>query len=455
MRFRTLSDPPVRRLSGLDAGFLSLELAEQPMQCIAIGILRRSVEDSLSLQDLRAHLAARLGTLPAFRWRLVTVPLGLAQPVFIEDSRFNLDDHLSHAVLPAPGGVEELDAACAGLASRHLNRNRPLWRMTLVDGLAGGRQALVLEIHHALMDGAAIRTTLTRIFGPAQPALAPPSGRPGRMPTPGQLIASGLAHDARTLARLPGLIARERQAKVAAQRRQPSSLNDGFTSQRRFARAALPLPTVRAVKDAAGVTVNDVALALVAGALRGYLGVRGAAPERSLAAFVPVGMTECTTAPRGEGNRFSWLATSLSTDVADPWERLKRIGAATAEAKACLDLASRKLMADRLECFPPMLMNPLVRRHQRARRRSGKRRGKIGEDIVVSNLRGSPTPWRLGSAVVEEMYLAGPPNGDIGVTFALWDYAGQLLFGILSFADLIDDPQELAIGLSRSLEEFR
>ncbi len=467
--FRTLSDPTVRRLSGLDAGFLSLELAEQPMQCIAIGVLRCSGNGSLSFQDLRAHVAARLGALPALRWRVVPVPLGLAQPVFVDDLRFNLDDHLFHAVLPAPGGVEELDAACAQLASRHLDRDRPLWRMTLVDGLADGRQALVLEIHHALMDGAAIRTTLTRIFGPVAPALSPRSGRPGRMPTPGQLIASGLAHDARTLARLPDLIGREMRARVAVRRRQahtaaqmlksdvdapPSHLNDGFTPERRFARAALPLETVRAVKDAARVTVNDVALAVVGGALRGYLQVRGAASERSLAAFVPVGMTEFTTTPRAEGNRFSWLATSLSTDVADPWERLRRIGAATAEAKACLHLASRKLMADRLECFPPMLMDFAVRQHQRARRRTGRRRCKIGEDVVVSNLRGSPTPWQLGSAVVEEMYLAGPPNGDTGVTIALWDYAGQLLFGILAFADLIDDPQELAAGLSRSLEEL-
>ena len=467
MHFRTFSNPTVRRLSGLDAGFFSLETAEQPMQCIAIGVLRGNISGPLSLQDLRRHLTARLGALPAFRWRVLAVPFGLAQPVFVPDARFDLDDHLFCAVLPEPGGPAELDAACAQLASQRLDRDRPLWRMTLVDGLADGRQALVLEIHHALMDGVAIRTTLTRIFAPVQPAVSQPSGRSSRMPTSRQLVASGLAHDARTLTRLPDLIGRARRARVTVRRRQTEAavavpkggvdtptMNYGFTSERRFARAALPLETVRAVKDAAGVTVNDVALALVGGALRGCLAARGALPDRPLIAFVPVGMAEPQATSRAEGNRFAWLTTSLGTDVADPWERLQRVSAVTAEAKVCLDLAGRELMTDWIECFPPTLIAPLVRRAQKARRRPGKRRGRIGENVVVSNLRGPAAPWQLGSAVVEEMYLAAPPNGDKGVTFALWDYAGQLLFGILAFADLIDDPRELAVGLSRSLEEL-
>src|SRR5918912_2056228 len=164
------SDPTVRRLSGLDAGFLSLETSEQPMQITVLGLLCARTGGSLTLEDLHRHLAARLDQLPALRWRVVPVPLGVAHPVVVEDTRFDLREHLCHAVLPEPGGPEELNAVCAQLVSQCLDRSRPLWRATLIDGLAGGRQALMLEIHHALMDGIAVRTTLARIFSEEQPA---------------------------------------------------------------------------------------------------------------------------------------------------------------------------------------------------------------------------------------------------------------------------------------------
>ncbi|MGH3976737.1 MAG: wax ester/triacylglycerol synthase family O-acyltransferase [Pseudonocardiaceae bacterium] len=459
----------MRRLSGLDAGFLSLEMSEQPMQNIALGLLRTGTDGPLAPADLRRHIAARLDQLPAFRWRVVPVPLGLAHPVFVEDPRFDLGDHLCHAVLPEPGGPEELGAACAQLASQRLDRGRPLWRLTLVDGLADGRQAMVLEIHHALMDGCATRTTLARIFSGEEPASSPSLWRPGRVPGRMRLLTGALAHDAWALARLPELIGRTRRATVAVRQRRagaavtvpkarvdppPSAINQGFTSERRFTWVSLPLDNVLAVKDVAGVSVNDVALAVVGGALRGYLRARGALPDRPLVASVPVGMDELGATPRTAGNRFSRLTTSLATDVADAWERLQTISAVTAEAKACLDLAGRELLGDWLEYLPPMLLGPLVRRSQATRRRPGSRRVGPDANVVVSNLRGPSIPWQLGSTVVEEIYLAGPPNSEVGVNFALWDYAGRLLFGILAFADLVEDPSELAVRLSRSLDEL-
>lgn len=452
----------------MDAGFLSLEMSEQPMQAVIIGLLRAGTDGPLTLEGLRRHLAACLDQLPTFRWRVVAVPLGLAHPVFVEEPRFDLRDHLRQACLPKPGGPEELGAACAQLASQHLDRGRPLWRITLIDGLADGRQALVLEIHHALMDGFAIRTTLARIFS-AQPAASPAPWQPGRVPGRVRLVTAALAHDARALARLPELVGRTRRATVAVRKRRTgatvrvpeagvdaplSAINQGFTPERRFARASLPLDNVLAVKDVAGVTVNDVALAIVGGALRGYLHARDALPDRPLVANVPVGMDEPGATPRAAGNRLSRLTTSLATDVSDTWERLQRISAVTAEAKTCLDLAGRELLGEWLECLPPILVGAMVRRGQIARRRPGKRRTTLDANVMVSNLRGPAVPWQLGSTVVEEMYLVGPPNSGTGVTFVFWDYAGRLLCGILSFADSVEDPGELAVRLSRSLDEL-
>ncbi|MDT5232665.1 MAG: diacylglycerol O-acyltransferase / wax synthase [Mycobacterium sp.] len=469
MRFRSSSDPAVRRLSGLDAGFLSLETSEQPMQNLALGLLRVGTGGPLSLEDLHRHLAARLDQLPAFRRRVIPVPLSLAHPVFVEDPRFDLRDHLCHAVLSEPGGPEELDAACARLLSQRLDRSRPLWRITLIDGLADGRQAIVLEIHHALMDGTAIRTTLARIFSGEEPAASPAASQPDRMPGRVQLLTGALAHDAWALARLPELIGRTRRATVAVRQRRAraivnvpragvdaplSAINRGFTPERRLSRASLSLDNVMTVKDVAGVTINDVVLALVGGALRGYLQAREALPDRPLVASVPVGMNDPEATPRAAGNRFACLNTSLATDVDDGWERLQRISTVTAEAKACLDLAGRELLVDWLEYIPPVLIGTRVRRGQAARRRPSKRRVGLDVNVVVSNLRGPSDSWQCGSTVVEEMYLAGPPNSGIGVNFALWDYAGRLLFGILSFADSVEDPEELAVRLSHSLEEL-
>lgn len=468
MGFRPSSDPALRRLSGLDTLFLNLELPEQPMQNIALGLLRAGPGGPLTRESLRRHLAARLDQFPAFRWRVVPVPFGLAHPVVVQDAHVDLTDHLHHVVLPAPGGPDELDASCAELVSQRLDPGRPLWRITLFDGLADGRQAMVLEVHHALMDGFAIRTTLARIFSEEQP-VAPPPGSLGRTPGPTRLVTAALAHDARVLARLPALVSRGRRASAAVRQRQaaapvkvpqagvdvpPSAINQGFTPERRFARASLPLELVLAVKDIAGVTVNDVALALVGGALRGYLHARGKLPDRPLVASVPVSMEGPAAAPRTEGNHFTRFTTSLATDIADPWERLQKISTVTAEAKACLEVADRELALDWLECCPPMLVAPMVRRAQAARRRPGTRAGKLDTNVVVSNLRGPSVPWRLGPTVVEELYLAGPPNSGAGVNFVLWDYAGRLLFGIRSFADSVADPEELAVRLSRSLEEL-
>lgn len=458
----------MRRLSGLDALFFSLETVEQPMQSGVVGLLRSHTGDSVTLEDLRRHLSARIDRLPAFRCRVIPVPLGLAHPVMVKDPQFDLEKHLYHAILPAPGELEELDTACAQLFSKCLDRDRPLWRITLVDGLVDGRQAIVLEVHHALMDGFALRTTLTQIFSEEEPAASLSPWRPGRIPGRVRLFVGALAFDARVLVRLPKLVGRMRRATMAVRQRQAkttvkvpkagvdvplSAINLGFTPERHVARASLSLDDVLAVKNVAGVTVNDVVLAVVGGALRGYLHARGALPDRPLVAFVPVGMEEPEVIPRAQGNRISGLTTSLATDVADPWERLYRISAVTAEAKACLDLVGPELSVDRLECIPPMLRRLQALRKQAAWRRIGERSIRLNANVVVSNLRGPSVRWRLGSTVVEEMFVV-PPGSGVGISFVLWSYADRMRFGVLSFTEFVQDRGELSMRLSHCIEEL-
>ncbi|HET9117371.1 MAG TPA: WS/DGAT domain-containing protein, partial [Pseudonocardiaceae bacterium] len=231
----------------------------------------------------------------------------------------------------------------------------------------------------------------------------------------------------------------------------PCSLNAGFTSERRYARASLPLADAKLVKDVAGVTVNDVVLTIVAGALRAYLERRHDLPARPLLVNVPVAIETSGDPSRTVGNHLARLVTSLATDVADPWARLETISMVTRESKRRLDLAGREVIAEWLELVPPAIARVAVRRSHRRRRDSPDR---LDTNVTISNTRGPAQRWTFGAAVVQEMYLAGPPNSGVGVTFVVWDYAGALLVGILSFADSVDDPGELANGLSRSLREL-
>jgi WS/DGAT/MGAT family acyltransferase len=231
----------------------------------------------------------------------------------------------------------------------------------------------------------------------------------------------------------------------------PCSLNVGFTPERRFARASLPLADVELVKDLAGVTANDVVLCVVAGALREYLDRRHDLPERPLVANVPVGMKAPGNSSHAVGNHTARLATSLATNVADPWIRLQTISAVTRESKRRLVRMGRKVDGEWLDLVPPAIVSAAVQRGNRRRRSHPEH---LDSNVTISTIHGPARPWSFGSAVADEMYLTGPPNSGVGVMFVVWDYVGTLLVGILSFADSVDDPTELAGGLSRSLREL-
>jgi diacylglycerol O-acyltransferase len=470
----------MHRISGEDAAFFSLELPMQPISILVLIVLRPAVDADgtvvpVTLEYLSRHMADRLDELPGFRWRLQPVPFGLNQPVFIEDPDFVLANHLGEHALPAPGGDDQLDRFCAALAERPLDRRRPLWELSLVNGLADDRQALVLRIHHGLADGVAVLTTLTRILASeeAEPTdrcrERPPASlrwRPEPVPTPSRLLLDALRDHGRAIQRLPALIGRSRRSLSALRASRPSrqvvvpqtgrdapasSINQAFTIDRRFSHTSLALADVKLVKDAAGVSLNDVALGLVAGSLRSYLEARHDLPTRSLIATVPLGMQEPGDLVRTVGNRFSALTTSLATDIADPWERLQVISAVTAESKRAIALFDPGLLGDWLNYSLPVVVDRLVARYNRQRHANP---AKLTVNVVVSNLRGLAPGQSLGSATVEEMYITGPPNNGVGTNITLWDYEDRLCFGILCFADSVAEPRELAEGLHTSLAQL-
>ena len=479
----------MHRLSGQDSGFLSLEFPDQPMHTVTIALLRPAGAEgaqagaegaqagaegaqagvAATLEELRDHLARRLHLVPSLRWRIKRVPLGLAHPVAFVDPDFDLGHHLAAVTLPAPGGPDQLDRLVAELAEQHLDRSQPLWRLTLVSGLEDGRQALAFQAHHCLMDGMALFNALSAIFSDEDPA-GPPAPTREREPGRLRLLAGAVGTHARTLVRLPGLTRRSLRSYRAGRDHQAQStvkvptpgvdtpacsINGPVTRQRRFSTVVLPLADVLAVKRAAGVTVNDVALALCGGAMRRYLEARNDVPDRPLVASVPVGLATHGNARRTSGNEWAIMATSLGTDIAEPWERLLTVSRACKASKELLGVVGRGLLRDWVQVIPPCVGEAGIRRE---RGQAATHPGKVMFNVTVSNLRGPATPWVLPlpgrRAVVTEAFCTGPPTDGLGVVFVLSDHGDRLAFGITTVAESVDDPRELAGGLRLSLAEL-
>jgi WS/DGAT/MGAT family acyltransferase len=446
-----------------------MEQPEQPMNTMAVGVLRQpdGGPTALTLDDVRAHLAGRLDQLPSFRWRVVPVPFGLHQPLCVRDPQFDLDFHLRQRTLDPD---ETLDDAFARLAEQRLDRRHPLWQVTLLHGVGPeGGQALVLKYHHALADGVAARTTFDRVFSdlPTEPIPGEDlPWQPEPIPRRIVLLVVALLLQLHALVRLPALALRARRSFAAAAARRARAtvevpdfagaaprceLNRAFTPERTYARVALPLAEAKRIKDAAGVTLNDVCLATVAGGLRRYLAGRDALPSEPLLASVPVSY-EAPDAPlRQAGNRFWSFTTSLATHEPDPVRRLQAISEVAAEARAQLDALGPALMPALLDHVPPMVAEPGARALV-DRLREGD--GPVDANVLVSNIRGPAEPYRLLGAVVEELWIDGPPSNGVGANVMLWSYGPRLLFGILAFADAVREPRALEEALREAFAEL-
>ena len=460
----------MHRMNGEDAGFLYMDLPGQPMNSQAVGILEPGPDGPVTLADLRRHLKDRLDQLPSFRWRVVRVPLRLHHPVYVPDPDFDLDFHLRTATVEQPGGDAELNATFASIAERHLDQRHPLWQVTLVNGLAGGRQAIIAKYQHCMADGVAALTTFSRLYSdqdfPPLPGVPPwaPEPLPGRA----ALVAGALRDHARSAVGLPRLIRTTKRRTDAVKRRRADAetavpgfsgqaprcaFNDAFTPGRTYTRAALPLDGVKAVKDAAGVTVNDVVLAILAGATRRYLDRHHELPAKPLLTSVPVSSEPAGAPVRQAGNRFWSFTTTLATDVDDPLERLRTISATAQEAKAQLEVLGVDLMPAWLDVVPPLVAQPGARALV-DRLRDADADDDVDGSILISNIRGPSEPWTLFGRVVEDLYVDGPPSNGVGLNVMLWSYGPRLLFGVLAFADALQHPESFSAAITEAYEEL-
>ncbi|MFN8035508.1 MAG: wax ester/triacylglycerol synthase family O-acyltransferase [Acidimicrobiia bacterium] len=460
----------MEQLAPLDARFLYQETPSIHMHTLKVAIVDPSnVPGGYSFDVFRRVIAERLHLLPPFRRRIVELPLGMHHPVWIEDPAFDLDRHVRYVRAEEPGGEAELETIVSEIAGTPLDRRRPLWEITMVDGLASGKLAFVAKIHHSVADGVAAAALLANVLETdPEPSKAPRPPEPWRgEPVPGriELVLLALREWMRLLLGLPRLIARtatgmfnQRRRKRHAAVRAPlpfegprTRFNTTATPNRTFATTSVPLEDLRRVKRAFGVTLNDVFLAMVGGALRAYLLEHGELPARSLVASVP--MSSGLDEPgRLSGNRVVNLSTRLRTDLADPIARVYSIHEVTSLAKDLKESMGRDVFSEWSSFTPPRLFAWTVRSWGRTGLSD---RVRPPMNLIVSNVRGPGEPLFVTGGRLERIYSVGPILDGIGLNITAWSYVDTLDIALIACPDRVPDLPHLAALLPPALEELR
>jgi len=474
----------VRQLTSLDAEFLALEDARTVGHVAGLAIYEPG--NRLTADAVRELIAERLHLLPPFRWRLAPVPLGVDNPYWIEDPDFDLEFHVRDLALPPPGDDRQLADQVARIASRPLDRARPLWELYVIHGLAGDRTAMLTKMHHAAVDGMSGAEVMSVILDPTPEGRdcgSAPDRRPDRMPSQLEMLGRGLLGLPRqplralgtvpqALAHLPhlpvvgdlpgaGLVARAtrllrrgydgellERPKARAPR---TRFNGRISPHRRLAFGSLSLTEVKAIKAAFGVTVNDVVVALCATALRNWLLRRDELPEECLVAMVPVSVR--TESERGEfGNRVSALFVPIPTAYADPRERLERAHEIMSTAKTHHQALPATLLQDMTHFVPPALAaraarvtlqlttSPVVRPLV---------------NCVISNVPGPREPLYCAGAQLCANYPVSVITNGAGLNITVLSYRDSMDFGIVCDREQMQDPWELMDDLRAALDEYR
>jgi WS/DGAT/MGAT family acyltransferase len=465
----------MRQLTSLDSQFLALETPRQSGHVASVAILDPSTTPTgdLTLADIQALITDRLPLLPPLRWRLQEVPLGLDYPYWVDDIDFDLDFHVRELGLPTPGSDEQLAEQVARIVSRPLDRSKPLWELYVISGLRSGHIAVLTKIHHAVIDGMSGAEILGLLLDltPEIREVEPPAtwGDNELAPGPLGMLARGVLGAARyplrALRALPSALPNLEETQFSAvpgaaelgrivnraqraidrgdQRVElhdrllaPKTLFSGRVSaHRRFTFGQLSLDDVKAVKNAHGVTVNDVIVSICAGAVRRWLIAHDDLPADPLVAQIPVSVR--TEEQIGTfGNRIMLMAAALFTDEADPVARLRRTHAALGDMKQRHRALPASLLTDANHFVPPALFS------RAARLTFGlatSRPGRPVWNLVISNVPGPQFPLYLAGAQLVANYPVSVITDGMGLNITVMSYCGHLDVGIVADREQMPD----------------
>ncbi|HEX6021508.1 MAG TPA: wax ester/triacylglycerol synthase family O-acyltransferase [Solirubrobacter sp.] len=441
----------------------------------------------LTMPRLRKLVEQRLHRLPLTRRRLVEVPLGLGEPYWIEDPEFDLDNHLEQVRLPRPGDDRRLAELAARLASEPLDRDRPLWKIVLVNGLESRRQAVIVLFHHASVDGGSGMDVTGILLDPTPEweHVEPEDGwEPDRVPLPPELLARAGYHLARrplevlasqraTIRRLPKIATTFGKTLTAAPKTAPvvarsmmrrfreegpvvegpaplaprTPLNRRITANRSVAWETFSLDELKAIKNAFGVTLNDVVMAAAAGAYREWLDERDALPAIPTTVVVPVSVR--TEEERGTfGNRVSIMLSRFPTNVADPVLRLRETHKALKAAKERHHALGPEFLTD----WGKLTMPSLIARANRALSRTDL--PVLLWNFAVTNVPGPRQDLYLAGRRLESIKPVGFIMDDLGALMAFLSYRDEITLAVIACPDVVPDVEGLVAAVRHNIEEL-
>ena len=451
------------RLSGLDSSFLHLERDGTHMHVASTTLFEGPAPPYVEFRD---HIASRLDLVPRFRQKLRFVPFGMGRPLWVDDPHLNLAYHVRHTALPEPGSEEQLRSLAARIFSQQLDRSKPLWEIWLVEGLKGGRFAIVGKTHHAMVDGVSGVDITTVLFDTERepPEASKPLERwiPSPEPSEMQLLAEALVQRAvdpreiirgfRRVVRGPRrALRRATEAAVAAGTfagtgmAAPSSpFNFNVGPHRRFAWVRASLADMKQIKNQLGGTVNDVILAAVAGALGRYLRARGHPTVGvELRAMVPVSIR--TSEQHGAlGNRVTSIMAPLPVWCEDPARRMQTVRERMGDLKSSKQALGATLLTQLADFAPPTIAGQAARLQARQR----------FFNLVVTNVPGPQFPLYLMGRRMERVFPMVPLAKNQGVCVGIMSYDGQVNFGLIGDYDGMPDLDDLARDLEASIAEL-
>lgn len=451
----------MQQLSALDAVFLSMETPETPGHIGGLAILDPATHptNAFDFESFLEFVAERLALCPRFSWKLQEVPFGLDQPYWTEEEELDLKQHIKAIALPTPGGQQELAELASYLFEGALDRQKPLWEMFYVEGLQGGRVAMLWKVHHCMMDGVSGVGLLELLFDlepvPGDRPLVPvdDTAKAGPRRSLFEMATRGLLNaTARPSALLKHvsqvgsqLIDQLREDGIAGVSSAPRTRFNGVIGTRRsVAWSRISFERVRALKEGIGVTINDVVLSLTSDAVRRYLDDRGELPEQSLVAAVPVSIRDSDD--KSLGNKVSEIGVTWATDIEDPIERVLTIHESTMQAKRS-DKAKRVNPLEAMaESLVPSAVNLIARMTAGAAEQIP-----LPANAVVSNVPVAPVPFYIAGAKLEGMVPMSLLAPTQGFNITVLTYCGEMHFGVIADPELVDNIWEIADAIPKAL----
>ncbi len=458
----------MQRLSGLDASFLYLETAKQPLHvCSILELDTSTMPGGYTFDRFRDAFDLRIKALPQFREKLADSRFNLDHPVWVDDKDFDIDRHMHRIGLPSPGGRRELAEICGHIASLPLDRARPLWEKWVIEGVEGtdphngGRLVVMTKVHHAGVDGVSGANLMSQLCSTEADAPPPdPVDGPGDA-NPLEIAVTGAVRFATRPLKLVNALPTTVSSVVDTVRRARTGLamappfaapktafNANVTGHRNVAFAQLDLEHIKTVKNHFGVKVNDVVMALVSGVLRKFLADRGELPESSLVAMVPVSVHDKSDRPGR--NQVSGMFSRLETHIEDPVERLKSIAEANSVAKQHSSAIGATLLQDWTQFAAPAVFGVAMRVYA-ASRLSGAR---PVHNLVISNVPGPQVPLYYLGSEVKAMYPLGPIFHGSGLNITVMSLDGTLDVGLISCPELVPDLWDMADDFAVAMGEL-